>query len=147
MVDSNQQRLPQFFFKIEKWQIFSLYCTNSWRQTAKVSFLPFVIWHDIMLNLSIIHPAIIKTIEHPWESSIWGRVWRCAQLFSGYIWVSWNTTWVDNWRSKWPGKVQIITPNFYSKEYIYFSFQQTSPDRCWKEVTLQTVSTTVQMKL
>ena len=34
-------------------QIFSLHCTDSGRQTAKLSFLPLAVGRNVMLNLSI----------------------------------------------------------------------------------------------
>ena len=41
-----------FSYYSQQIKIFSLYSTDSRRQTAKVSFLPFAVWRNVMLNLS-----------------------------------------------------------------------------------------------
>jgi len=59
------------FFSSQKWnnfsyyslqeQIISLYCTNSRRETAKVSFLPFAV--NVMLNLSIYRLRSVRMVK------------------------------------------------------------------------------------
>ena len=86
--DVERRRLPLIFysfFVILKWitqrqknvsyyspqiQILSLYCTGCWRQTAKVSFLPFAVWRNVMFNLSIVGFCALVIIHENCHSLI-----------------------------------------------------------------------------
>jgi len=71
------QKYKKVFYYSPQIQIFSVLCTDSWRQTAKVSCLPFAVWRNVMLNLSIktcIHPHRIYQIDLDFNSFFTGVV-------------------------------------------------------------------------
>ena len=56
------------------------------------------------------------------ELGVGGCVWRCVQLPLA-MFKSPNTTRLDNWKSKWLNKVQIIMLNLH--KYFCFSFNKS----------------------